>query len=543
MWIEKLHLKNIKSFQDETIEFGKGINILIGNNNSGKSTIIRTIDILQGQSHSSHGLIRISEPYGYAEIIFADVNDDFGLFEDPQKKKNGVEIRKKRRIIGNNAHVVLLADNQKHIICLKRNSLINRSHLDHLIGLPVDDKNNLTDNNLVKFNPFPDSEPDNVLYASYARRNFYESQINKDSTNRIKQDLGNLISRLQKLDNGNHYSHKDFKRACKSILGFEPGVIAQHENMGNNLTIGIYTDNINTIDINNMGQGVINVLGLLTILFTQEEKIILLEEIENDLHPEVLKKLLDLIIEKSNNNQFIISTHSNIVLRYLGASKSSRIFKTSWKMKKYDRQSIPHSKITHVPNNPENRLKVLSQMGYEIMDFELYHGYLIFEESTAELIVRDFLIPEFAPSLRDKLRTVSCNGVDDIVPKMKSFLAVFVFIHLSSIYNNKAWVIVDGDDAGLKVKNELRTTFSSWKPEHFVSLKENDFEHYYPKRFNKEVEAVLKMPRGKHKQRAKVELRAKVIEWTHEHRDLARSEFKTSAKEIISILKMIETSI
>src|SRR5208282_6863616 len=48
MWVKSLHLKNIKSFADsDEIEFSSGINLLVGPNNAGKSTIIRAISVLQ----------------------------------------------------------------------------------------------------------------------------------------------------------------------------------------------------------------------------------------------------------------------------------------------------------------------------------------------------------------------------------------------------------------------------------------------------------------------------------------------------------------
>ena len=40
MYIKKLSMKNFKSFRDQQIEFSHGINYLVGNNNSGKSTVI-----------------------------------------------------------------------------------------------------------------------------------------------------------------------------------------------------------------------------------------------------------------------------------------------------------------------------------------------------------------------------------------------------------------------------------------------------------------------------------------------------------------------
>src|SRR5688500_2398822 len=47
MYVRTLEIINARSFKREKVEFSKGINLLIGKNNSGKSTIIRSIYKLQ----------------------------------------------------------------------------------------------------------------------------------------------------------------------------------------------------------------------------------------------------------------------------------------------------------------------------------------------------------------------------------------------------------------------------------------------------------------------------------------------------------------
>jgi DNA repair exonuclease SbcCD ATPase subunit len=40
MWVSKLELTNIRSFEKADIVLSKGINILVGPNNAGKSTLL-----------------------------------------------------------------------------------------------------------------------------------------------------------------------------------------------------------------------------------------------------------------------------------------------------------------------------------------------------------------------------------------------------------------------------------------------------------------------------------------------------------------------
>jgi putative ATP-dependent endonuclease of OLD family len=48
IYLKELYIKNFRSIEEERIEFNKGLNILVGPNNAGKTNIIETIDLLFG---------------------------------------------------------------------------------------------------------------------------------------------------------------------------------------------------------------------------------------------------------------------------------------------------------------------------------------------------------------------------------------------------------------------------------------------------------------------------------------------------------------
>src|SRR2546425_3472588 len=74
MWVSSLELNNIRSFAASgVIEFSKNINILLGANNAGKSTIIRAVYLLQ-QSRLAVEDIRIGETVASGYIKLEDVN-------------------------------------------------------------------------------------------------------------------------------------------------------------------------------------------------------------------------------------------------------------------------------------------------------------------------------------------------------------------------------------------------------------------------------------------------------------------------------------
>lgn len=530
--MRKLSLRNIKCYEKAEIELSPTLNVIIGDNNSGKSTILRTIYRLQANNSNNNGILRNGTNYG--TITFDFVGGGIKFFVHDDKKKQSLKHYSPQ--IGQHDRIALITHKDKvHFMQLDD----AQDFYDRLSQIPENGIENYVLENANRFDGFSSMEPDNVFHAAFTTRSNFFSTITEDEMNRVSSDYSNLAARLQKIQNPSIKNRHAFSRACMSILGFEPGVI-YYGSASNNATIGLSTDSTKKIDIQNMGQGVLNVLNLLTILFTQERKIILLEEIENDLHPKVLKKVLELIIRKSKENQFIVSTHSNIVLKALGSIDGCRIFQTMSSMKPTKGFKMPFSQIAEITNEPANRIKVLTDLGYELLDFDLHQAYLLLEESTAETIIRDYLVPTFVPSLQNRIKTISAKGTGNVEPMFNDFLRLFTFIHTSPIYAQKAWVIVDGDTSGLEVTKNLKRTFRSWPEGHFVSLSKKHFEEYYPERFANKVNQILKMKHGLDKQEAKKELLNEVSSWTREFSSVARKEFQQSAMDIIKQLRLIE---
>lgn len=284
-----------------------------------------------------------------------------------------------------------------------------------------------------------------------------------------------------------------------------------------------------------MGEGVSNILGLILDLCVAKDKLFLIEEPENDIHPKALKKLLNLIIEKSDTNQFVITTHSNIVLKHLGSCDESKIFKVDMEFE--DR--IPTSYVSEIENTPEARREVLEDLGYELFDFDVWDTWLILEESSAEVIIREFLIPHFVPGLKDVLKTCAAGSVSKVSARIEALHSLCLFLHLQKSFNDRIWVIVDGGDNEKKITDDLKNKYKSWKEDRIVQFTEHDFEKYYPQQFQEQVSDILTKS-DNDKRKAKKGLLDEVKKWYKENPDEAKEEFEKSAKEVIDILIGIE---
>ncbi len=512
---------------------------MVGNNNSGKSTIIKALFKLQ--SIHSLGLddIRKSSNYGRIRIDIEDVSTkEKEIFELIQKEKPIV--------FPDTDRVKVLFDIYTSRVETKKGQeallidLNNRFEFDETGKLKVYDKDNV-EVPFMELGSLPNLEThNNFIYPFFAKRktNYYQNQLGAKDTFYVGEDLRNITSKIQKISNPSHPKHKQFIQCIDEILGFRIGVIPHGDNQSNT---GIFVGNNTVIPIDSMGEGVVNILGLIVMLLTDDRKLYLIEELENDIHPKALKKLLALILEKSKQNQFVISTHSNIVVKYLGVD-TSKIFHLQWKpFEKIPDDNLPTTSIEELKNDPIEKMKLLEELGYDVFDFDLYKSYLIFEESSAEALVRDFLIPAFCPSLKDKIKTIAASGSDDIEPRFHDFLRLFVFIHQNPVYMSRAWVMADGDAAGKRNIEKLRASFPSWVPEHFICLSKNNIEDFYPQQFQAEFETINSISNRREKRQKKIDFTRRVLDWIKTNPEQAKDDFSLQASELVGHLKAIES--
>lgn len=343
--------------------------------------------------------------------------------------------------------------------------------------------------------------------------------------------MHNLAARLSRVSNSAFPKYEYFRKACEEILGF---VVTSIPSDGGHRP-GTYLPNQERLFIDQMGEGVANIVFFLSNLAAAENKIFLIVELENDLHPRALKALLDLIIESGKTNQFFISTHSNIVVRHLAAEPESKLFNITIE----ENSNPPKAKIAEVERTPEARLSVLRDLGYSFSDFELWDGWLILEESSAERIIRDYLIPWFVPKL-SRVRTLAVGGISKVEATFEDFHRLVRFTHLEDAYKNKAWVLVDGDESGKEIVEKLKTSYKSWDASRFQCFDNAQFENYYPEPFADKVQSVLAIEDRKSKKESKLKLLNDVKTWLDEDKQRGKAALQISAKEIITHLKVIE---
>jgi predicted ATPase len=503
MRIENIRVRNIRCFDDTGhINLGPSCNLFVGLNNAGKSTLLKAITAFQGMPFTAHD-IRSGSGVAHFEITVNKVESEKIVRHRPNPANPMWTLNIRRVLRGN----------------FGAPSGITTITVPDDIGV------------------FSQTRPNNALVISLAKRKAanFEQTINTSNVLQVTGTHQFLYSRIDEVSNYGHPSHEDFKSAVKEIVGLK---IATRTSPGGK-EAGFYLSNENFVTLDRMGDGIIEMMSLIVDLCIERNKIFVLEEPELNLHPKGLKALLALIRAKSGENQFIIATHSNIVVRELASENKTKIFRVAPRVD----ADPTASTVNEVQRTPSAHIELLEELGYEFSDFGLHAGWLFLEESSAESVISQILIPMFAPGLQGRLRTYAASGVSKVAASVDEFRRLMTFIHLEPVYEGRFWVRVDGDAQGLDVVSSMRKKFPSLDEEACSCFEKQAFEHYYPHRFSDRVASTLTTKDMESRRREKQKLLVDVLEWTKKNPAEARVEWEASASEPIRFLKTIESRI
>ena len=106
---------------------------------------------------------------------------------------------------------------------------------------------------------------------------------------------------------------------------------------------------VNTVKMKLAGKGFNSIIPYLTEIMMHENSMILLEEIENSLHPKIISPLINSLLNTTNKNSYVLETHSkHIVLKLQQLVKRKIINKDDVAINYVERKKNG-SKINHIP--------------------------------------------------------------------------------------------------------------------------------------------------------------------------------------------------
>ena len=313
MFLSKLKIKNFRKYKELEVSFKKGLNVLIGENDGGKTTIIDAIRILLGTQSQEY--------YRIDEKDFNDKNLELEIecifkFQDKSEKK-----------VAKFLEWITFDNEDKPILIVRLRAYIK----DFMIKKEItagesgtDSRFYLTDELRATYlKPLRDADKE-LISGRYSRL----SQILKNHKLFLGKEKEHEFIDIMKEFNLqiNKYFSKngDGKEVISTIDKHLSNFLGKEKNDDYKTNINITENNLfsilNSLNLklseNKIGLGTLNQLymALELLLFETEGNILnlcLIEELEAHLHPQAQLRTIKHFQNKNNeNNQIILTTHS-----------------------------------------------------------------------------------------------------------------------------------------------------------------------------------------------------------------------------------------
>lgn len=290
MTIKKMMIEGLRGFS-ELREFnfaipdkknpGSGLTVLVGPNNSGKSTIIEAMHILNSNNNS---IPKESRNILTRNSLRIEVTDAVGNTYTVKSTPNG-------------------------------GSYVERVYN----GIKIDEYQN-------QFNAFILSNKRNFSSTfgdnGEQLRPFYKGNVASNSyrSNNTNSNFGGRLLKIFKS------SKKEFNECLAKILYPVPNWVIESSN--ENQMYLEFEFGRTSHSSSGAGDGFINIFNIVDALYdSNEDDVIVIDEPEVSLHPDLQRKLFELLIEYSKDKQIIISTHSPYFVNWGLFSTYSKIIR------------------------------------------------------------------------------------------------------------------------------------------------------------------------------------------------------------------------
>lgn len=375
MKIKYIHIKNFKSFGDQIIDLGN-LTVLLGANASGKSntvSIIRfinniilygiddAISLLGGISYAFNATIEKNEPIYLKFILevsdeewvrYVDQKEGEALWLDeivsefeiiPYKRGSGYRIGKeeldikyttcnvinekeKRKFkrtgrhysvvyekIGNKVKYKTLDETQYEDEELKNG--MGAEFISKIINDEAKERKELILNKLDFMIP-PILSANNFIKIYDFDPRLMKSSSSITSKRRLEEDGANIANVIQLILKSKTKKAK-LLNLLRDSLPFIEQIDVQN-NIDKSITYRIkekYNNKAFYSDF--LSDGTVNMLALIIALYFENESgIIILEEPERNLHPQLMSKIIEMAKEVSKEKQIIITTHNPELVKY-----------------------------------------------------------------------------------------------------------------------------------------------------------------------------------------------------------------------------------
>ena len=328
---DKIHLKNYKCFDEDgiTIDHLESINVIIGKNNSGKSSIIELFKFLVEKNGSFFSIKRKGHK---AEIICEHLITESNFLERSfPVLRTDKSVISGKSFLGATVKYSTFDDLKKSFISVDREHL--KSSINHFDGYLTFIKSPFSDCSFSHLNAERDIQPE-------LSNNVPEISINgSGSTNLIQQIINSNIYDSSLVEDK---LLTELNKIVTPEIEFSRILVQKDEHN----VWEVYFESISDgrIPLSKMGSGIKTILLVLILLnimpevkklampgvnnLELENYIFAFEELENNLHPAMQRRLYYYLHEFALKNKciFLLTTHSNIVIDLYSSLSQTQIF-------------------------------------------------------------------------------------------------------------------------------------------------------------------------------------------------------------------------
>lgn len=333
VFLHSLQLENILSFGPETVSVPLGsLNILIGPNGSGKSNFIEAINLLRASPRSLETVVR--KGGGVQDWVWKGKHEgNSRLMATVSNKSNEIPITHYFEFNLNTSNFslrteeifassMLYPDNPRINYFENRGSkLALRTNDNKYIAIRND--YNLGDSVLAQRKD-PDQYPEiSYLAEQYNRIRIYNEWVFGGKTifrdpqqadmvaGTLEEDFSNLglfLNRLSGIPKRKEVILNNLRDIYEGVVDFGFDVV------GGTIQV-FFIEGDFKIPAKRLSDGTLRYLCLLAILCDPTPPpLICIEEPELGLHPDIIPKIADLLVEASSRTQLIVTTHSEILI-------------------------------------------------------------------------------------------------------------------------------------------------------------------------------------------------------------------------------------
>jgi len=432
MKLKKLKVKNFKQFQGQVFEFNDDTNIIVGDNESGKSTVLEAIEVClnflyRGKPLNMELSTDLFNNQCIADYLASDKSQDklpkilIEAFLDGNPELKGVKNTDHTDVQGIFVEIYFdpeLADSYEAFV----------AEPDKVITLPVElykiDWYSFSWNRITHHNKnigclFVDPTR---LHPSFGRTKYINSIINaaleKNARSTLNLNYRQLKSRFDdeadviaindKLDADNEITDKSLKITAD---------IASTTSWESNLQLAV-----NDVSFGQIGKGEQNQIQIKLALQNKAKDvdIVMLEEPENHLSHINLVKLISHIEKKNNDKQIFLTTHSSYVLNKLSIEKLCLLADCYTMLKDIDKGTA----------------KTLKRLpGYDTLRVVLAQNLVLVEGPSDELLLKKIYINKYGCLPEE-------NGIDIIVVRGIGFKN---YLNIAKPLNHPVRVVKDND--------------------------------------------------------------------------------------------------